>query len=60
MYLCRLLITFANSLDTDQARHNVGPDLGPNYLPFWLYYRNICFEKVDFEKSADDQQIIKN
>ena len=26
---CRLLITFANSLDPDQARQNVGPDLDP-------------------------------
>ena len=25
-----LLITFANSLDPDQDRQNVGPDLGPN------------------------------
>ena len=24
---CRLLITFSNSLDSDQARQNVGPDL---------------------------------
>ena len=30
--LCRLLITFANSLDPDQARQNVGPDLDPNCL----------------------------
>ena len=29
-YKCHLLITFANSLDPDQARHNVGPDLDPN------------------------------
>ena len=29
---CRLLITFANSLDPDQARQNVGPDLDPNFL----------------------------
>ena len=29
---CRLLITFANSLDSDQARQNVGPDLDPNCL----------------------------
>ena len=28
----RLLITFANSLDPDQARQNVGPDLDPNCL----------------------------
>ena len=27
---CRLLITFANSLDPDQARHYVRPDLDPN------------------------------
>ena len=25
---CHLLITFANSLDPDQERQNVGPDLG--------------------------------
>ena len=29
---CRLLITFANSLYPDQARHFVGPDLDPNCL----------------------------
>ena len=29
---CRLLITFANSLDPDQARQNVGPDRDPNCL----------------------------
>ena len=28
----RLLITFANSLNPDQDRHNVGPDLDPNRL----------------------------
>ena len=27
-----LLITFANSLDTDQAQHKVGPDLDPYCL----------------------------
>ena len=33
--LC-LLITFANSLDPDQARQNVGPDLDPKCLtPVW-------------------------
>ena len=29
---CRLLTTFANSLDTDQDRQNVGPDLDQNCL----------------------------
>ena len=33
---CCLLVTFANSLDPDQARQNVGPDLDPNCLtPLW-------------------------
>ena len=33
---CCLLITFANSLDQDQASQNVGPDLDPNCLtPGW-------------------------
>ena len=27
---CHTLMTFANSLDPDQARQNVGPDLDPN------------------------------
>ena len=27
---CRLLIIFPNSLDPDQDRQNVGPDLDPN------------------------------
>ena len=29
---CELLITFANSLDPDQARQYVGPGLDPNCL----------------------------
>ena len=40
---CRLLITFANSLDPDQEQQNVGPDLDPNHQdddyhcqPYWL------------------------
>ena len=32
---CRLLITFENSLDPDQARQNVGHDLDPNCLTPW-------------------------
>ena len=27
-----MLITFATSLDADQAQQNVGPDLDPNFL----------------------------
>ena len=29
---CRLLITFANSLNPDQDKQNVGPDLDLNHL----------------------------
>ena len=32
VHWCHLLINFANSLDPDQARRNVGPDLDPNCL----------------------------
>ena len=31
---CRLLITFANSLDPDQDLQNVGPDKDSNLLAF--------------------------
>ena len=34
---CCLLITFANNLDPDQARQNVGPDLDPNCLTLRWY-----------------------
>ena len=34
--LC-LLMTFANSLDPDQARQKVGPDLDPNCLTHGWY-----------------------
>ena len=43
--LCCLLITFANSLDPDQARQNVGPDLDPNFLTLWWYSWKFFFKK---------------
>ena len=36
---CRLLITFANSLDPDQARQNVGPDLDLNCLTVMVFLK---------------------
>ena len=33
----RLLMIFANSFDPDQARQNVGTDLGPNLLSLRRY-----------------------
>ena len=37
VYLCRLLITLANSLDPDQAQQIIRPDQGPNCLTFQWY-----------------------
>ena len=43
---CRLLLTFANSLDPDQARQNVGFDL----ISTRLYAKKNHFENGIFEK----------
>ena len=43
---CRQLITIANSLDPDQARQNVGPDLGPNCWTLWWYSWNNFSKKL--------------
>ena len=45
---CRLLITIANSLNRDQDRQNVGPDLDPNV---W----HTVFLKEFFEKKTTKQ-----
>ena len=47
---CRLLITFANSLDQDQARQNSRPDLDPNCLTLWWYSWKIFCTKVNLKK----------
>ena len=55
--LCRLLLTFANSLDPDHNRPNVSHDLDQNCLTHTL---DKIFEYVDFEKkSADDDKSMK-
>ena len=57
---CRLLITFANILDPDQARQNVGPDLDPNCLTLRCYSWKMFLKKVNFKKkSADDIKACK-
>ena len=48
---CHLLITFAKSLDPDQAPQNVGPDLDPNCLTFWWYSLRMFKKKLLFEKN---------
>ena len=56
-YKCRLLITFADSLDPDQARQIVGPYLDPN--PF-MVFPEVSFEKNYFEKKQQTTKIMKN
>ena len=46
METCRLLITFANSLDPDQDQQNVGPDLDPNCLCHTHFFEKVNFETV--------------
>ena len=49
-YEDHLLLTFANSLDSDQAQQNICPDLETNYLTLW----KINFEKLcSWEKKTD-------
>ena len=44
-------LTFSNSLDPDQARQNVGPDLDPNCLTALMVFLKEFMEKVDIEKN---------
>ena len=55
---CHLLITFANSLDSDQARQNLRPDWDWICLTLRWYSFKEFTEKVDFEKkkSVDDKK----
>ena len=36
-----MLVTFANSLDPDQVRHNVWPDIGPNCLTLTVFLKEL-------------------
>ena len=53
---CRVLITFVNSSDPDQAWPYVGPDLGPN----WLTLRNSFSKIFNYEKNQQHQKNFKN
>ena len=48
---CHLLITLANSLDPDQDRQNVGPDLDPNCLTLWWYSWKNFRKKLILERN---------
>ena len=52
---CGLSITNANSLDPDQARQNIGPDLDPN-CEFLVIFQTEFFENVKFEKKISRRQ----
>ena len=51
---CGLLITYANNLDLDQTRQNVGPDLDPNSLTLMVNKNEFLEEKLK-TKSADEK-----
>ena len=53
-----LLITFANNLDPDQARQNVGHDLDQNCLALYWYSRKIILEKATTRKQTDFEKNI--
>ena len=44
------MMTFANSLDPDQAWQNVRPDLDPICLPLWWYAQKIFSKKLILKK----------
>ena len=56
MKTCRLLITFANSLDPDQDRQKVGTDFDPNCLCCTHFLKKLILKK----KSADAKENMKN
>ena len=62
IFYCRLPITFANSLDPDQARQNVGPDLDPICVTqiMQMVFLREFFEKVDFEEKSAVTKSVKN
>ena len=50
-------ISLANSLNPDQARHFVGPDLVPNCLTILCYYCSNFLEILILKKISTDDKI---
>ena len=48
----------SNSLDPDQARHFVGPDLGPNFLQSLSADDSSRRSKVPIITATDDKNLI--
>ena len=58
---CHLLITFENSLESDQDRQTVNPALDPNSFTTLIMFLKDFFEKkVNLKNSADDNKSMKN
>ena len=56
---CHLLITFANSLEPDQARQYVRHDLDPSCLILVVFLKEF-FTKVDCEESQQSTKSMQN
>ena len=57
--ICDLMI-FSNSLDPDQDRQSVGPDLEPNSFDILIeFLKEFLKENIFFKKSADRKKIRK-
>ena len=56
---CHLLITFASSLNPGQALQNVGPDLDPNCLTPWWYWKRSSIQRVKDDTIIKSEEIIK-
>ena len=57
---CRLLITFANSLDQDQDQQNLGSDLDPNHLTFPSNSVPESCKSWFWKESAENNKSMKN
>ena len=53
------MITSASSLEPDQARQNVGPDLDPKLLDTLLAFPKESFEELILNTLADNKKTCK-
>ena len=53
------ILNFANSLDPDQDRQNVGPDLDPNLLTLKVFMKDF-FEKLILKKNQTTSKITQH
>ena len=58
LQICRLLLTFANSLDPDQAQHNFQSYLEPKMVDTQMVF--FFLKKKSKKKSEDNNNKMKN